>query len=202
MKKYIIWLQLILVTVLVAIIGTHFSTMWDAREHFFEQDAPKPEGIAGSDEVLLLNSNIVSTKRGNIFGKSQLPDVDGNIRLIPDVGGKTIVKGKLIIDGQLCFNDGACFGSLQEVKGQKGDKGERGDRGLPGVAGANGMQGPQGPPGPKGDKGEPGERGLPGANGVGIPGPQGPQGPKGDKGDQGEQGTSYTSGNRLRYNRW
>lgn len=168
MKKYTLWLQLILVTVLVAIIGTHFSNMWNTREHFFEgEDTNNTSGVAGNDQVLLVNG-IVSTKGNNTFGKSQLPDVDGNIRLIPGTGGQTIVKGKLVVDGQLCFSDG-CITTKGELKGETGD------------TGPTGPQGQAGPRGPPGDKGETGARGS--------AGPQGPQGPKGDMGPQGPRST-------------
>lgn len=193
MKTHTLWLQLVLVTVLVAIIGTHFSTLWSTREHFFAEGSPM--GIAGEDQTVLMNG-IIATTGESTLGKSKIPDVFGNILLIPNGNGVTKVSGKLIVDGQLCFRDGNCFGSKAELKG---DKGDRGDRGLPGVkgdTGATGPVGPQGPAGPaggkgdKGDKGDRGERGLQGANGIGLTGPQGPAGPRGPQGDRGPAGFS------------
>lgn len=197
MTKSRLWLQLFLVVVLVAIIGTHFSSLWNDREHFFEQASQLPIAVAGRDQALMLNG-IVATTGESILGKSKIPDIDGNILLIPSKSsGETRVKGKLVVQGQLCFSDGSCFGSRAELKG---DKGEKGDQGLPGAkgekgdTGERGLPGVPGAPGAKGDKGDRGDRGLQGERGLqGVQGAQGVAGPMGPRGPQGERGaTGYS----------
>ncbi len=169
-----LWLQLLFAIIVIAIIGTHFSNILTVREHFFEDVLNQnPIGVAGKDQTLLLNG-IVSTTGENNLGKSKLPDIDGNIQLTPNNGGKTMVNGTFVVNGQICFSDG-CVKTRAELQGRNGQDGRPGKDGLPGAPGApgknavNGLNGRDGLPGKDGlpgAPGAPGKNGAPGRNGV------------------------------------
>ena len=162
---------------------------------------PAGEGVAGAEEVYILENNeteedIPSSAILAIFPDEENYDWD---EYYTKTEINEIIKALNLKEGKSAYEiavENGYEGTIKEwllslvgKQGEIGPMGPEGPQGEPGIQGEPGEDGKDGAPGPQGEKGDKGDKGD-----QGIQGPEGPQGKIGEQGPQGVQGPKGEDG--------